>query len=361
MASTGGTGERSDPTAEPEPDRSAGPDGSAESDGPSGTGGIGTTTAGTRIRRAVGALALFSVPVLLAAVPLVPVAALLGPSGLDVAGPGAVGGLLAAIAAGLGGSALLGPIVVDRRIARLPEAEPDDRPADFVADRVATLADEVGVDAPRVTVVRADAANVAVADGHRGSRLVVSTRLLSLSKADRDAALRHALVRIRTREALVATALLPALGAVETVALLATLLVGRRGERTAADRRVNRIHGYEPERERIPSWAYAVAGVALWVLLLPAWIPVAVGDRLYVAGGRRDADGAVARVGTAERDGLGNAVAFASDAAGAADWSPLLDRLSLVSMADAETGRVRGASRQEARTRLARLRSKRAL
>jgi len=56
----------------------------------------------------------------------------------------------------------------------------DNRPADFVADRVATLADEVGVDAPKVTVVRADAANVAVADGHRGSRLVVSTRLLSL-------------------------------------------------------------------------------------------------------------------------------------------------------------------------------------
>jgi len=154
---------------------------------------------------------------------------------------------------------------------------------------VATLADEVGVDAPKVTVVRADAANVAVADGHRGSRLVVSTRL-SLPENDRDAAL-HALVRLRTREALVATALLPALAAVETVALLATLLVGHRGDRTAADRRVNRIHGYEPERDRIPSWAYAVVGVALWILLLPAWVPATVGDRLYVAGGRRDADG----------------------------------------------------------------------
>jgi len=140
------------------------------------------------------------------------------------------------------------------------------------------------------------------------------------------------------------------------VALLATLLVGHRGDRTAADRRVNRIHGYEPERDRIPSWAYAVVGVALWILLLPAWVPATVGDRLYVAGGRRDADGTVARVGTAEREGLGNAVAFASDAAGAADWPPLLDRLSLISMADAETGRVRGTSRQEARTRLARIR-----
>ncbi|WP_435093214.1 hypothetical protein [Halorubrum sp. N11] len=318
-------------------------------------------TARTRIRRAVGALALFSVPVLLAAVPLVPAAALLGPAGLDVAGPGAAGGLLAAAVVGLGGSILLGPMLVDRRIARLPDAELDDRPADFVADRVATLAGDVGVDAPDVTVVRADAANVAVADGHRGARLVVSTRLLSLPKADRDAALRHALVRLRTREALVSTALLPAIGAVETVALLATLLVGRRGERTAADRRVNRIHGYEPERDRIPWWAYTIAGIALWVLLLPAWLPVVVGDRLYVAGGRRDADGVVARVGSADRDGLGNAVAFASDAAGAADWPPLLDRLSLVSMADAETGRVRGTSRQEARARLARLRSKRAL
>ncbi|ACM57289.1 hypothetical protein [Halorubrum lacusprofundi] len=340
MASTGGGDQR---------------DGSEESDGAE------SPTGGTRVRRAVGVLALLAVPVLLAAVPLVPAAALLGPAGLGVAGPGVLGGIIAAVVVGLGGSALLGPIVVDRRIARLPEAELDNRPADFVADRVATLADEVGVDAPKVTVVRADAANVAVADGHRGSRLVVSTRLLSLPEADRDAALRHALVRLRTREALVATALLPALAAVETVALLATLLVGHRGDRTAADRRVNRIHGYEPERDRIPSWAYAVVGVALWILLLPAWVPATVGDRLYVAGGRRDADGTVARVGTAEREGLGNAVAFASDAAGAADWPPLLDRLSLISMADAETGRVRGTSRQEARTRLARIRSKRAL
>ncbi|WP_241686194.1 hypothetical protein [Halorubrum amylolyticum] len=345
----------------PTGDAGNGSDGTERPIASGGQSASGSPAAGTRARRAVGALALLAVPVVLAAVPLVPAAALLGPAGLDVAGPGAVGGFLAAPVVGLGGSALLGPIVVDRRIARLPEAELDDRPADFVADRVATLADEVGVEAPEVTVVRADAANVAVADGHRGSRLVVSTRLLSLPKADRDAALRHALVRLRTREALLATALLPALGAVETVALLATLLVGRRGERTAADRRVNRIHGYEPERDRIPAWAYAAAGVALWLLLLPAWLPAAVGDRLYVAGARRDADGAVARIGTAERDGLGNAVAFASDAAGAADWPPLLDRLSLVSMADAETGRVRGTSRQEARTRLARLRSKRAL
>lgn len=320
-----------------------------------------TEPATARGRRAIGALALLAVPVGIAALPLVTAFALLGPRGLAVAGPGALGGAVAAVVVGLGGSALLGPIVVDRRIARLPTADLDDRPADFLADRVSTLAAEVGVDAPAVTVVRADAANVAAADGYRGSRLVVSTRLLSLPQDDRDAALRHALVQIRTRRAAVTTALIPALALVETVALLATLLVGRRDDRTAADRRVNRIHGYEPDRNRVPSWAYAVAGVALWLLLLPAWLPAAVGDRLYVAGGRRDADASVARVGTTERDGLGNAVAFASDAAGAADWPPLLDRLSLVSMADGETGRVRGTSRQEARVRLARLRSKRAL
>ncbi|MDZ5812704.1 hypothetical protein U4E84_15265 [Halorubrum sp. AD140] len=345
--------------------RARGPPPSGGTDGPPPRP-AGDPRGRVRLRRAVGVVALATVPVLLAAAPLITLAALLGPAGLGVVDSAALGGLsptaaaaLAAVALGLGGSALLGPSLVDRRIARLPSAELDDRPADFVADRVATLAGEVGVDPPAVTVVRADAANVAVADGYRVARLVVSTRLLSLPAADRDAALRHALVRLRTREAAVTTALLPALAIVETVALLATLLVGRRADRTAADRRVNRIHGYEPERDRIPSWAYTVAGVLLWLLLLPAWVPAAVGDRCYVGGGRRDADAAVARLGSAERAGLGNAVAFAGEAAGAADWPPLLDRLSLASMADAETGRVRGTSRQEARIRLARLRSKR--
>ena len=314
-----------------------------------------------RGRRAFGALALLAVPAVLAAVPLVPLAALLGPGGLGVAPLGAPSGLLVALVVGPALSALLGPALVERRIERLPDADLDDRRTDFVADRVETLAAEVGVDAPAITAVRVDAANVAVTDGYRGSRLVVSTRLLALPKGDRDAALRHALVRLRSRQALLATATLPALAAVETAALLATLLVGRRGDRTAADRRVNRIHGYEPDRERVPSWAYAAAGVLLWAVLLPAWVPATVGDRLGVAGGRRAADAAVARAGTEQRTGLGNAVAFASDAAGAGDWPPLLDRLSLVSMADAETGRVRGTSRQEARTRLARLRSKRTL
>jgi len=313
--------------------------------------------------------------VLLAALPLVPVAVLFGPVGLDAfgaeipridaAGDGVIEfaaiGVVAAAAVGLGGSVVAGPVLVDRRVARLPAADLDDRSEELLANRVATLADEFGVDPPAVTAVRADAANVAAVDGYRGSRLVVSTRLLSLPEDDRDAALRHALVRIERREAMITTALIPALALVETLALLATLLVGRRSDRTAADRRVNRIHGYEPERNRVPSWAYTAAGVLLWLLLLPAWIPAAAGDRLYVAGGRRSADAAVADLGRTERDGLGNAVAFASDAAGAADWPALLDRLSLVSMADDETGRARGTSRQEARIRLARLRSKRAL
>ena len=282
-------------------------------DGPRGRVSFGRRV---RLRRAVGALALATVPVVLAAAPLVPLAVLLGPAGLGVLDTAALGGLppvaaaaLAAVVIGLGGAASAGPVLAARRIARLPEAELDDRPAGFVADRVAT----------------------------------------------------HALVRLRTREAAVTTALLPALALVETVALLATLLVGRRADRTAADRRVNRIHGYEPEENRIPPRAYTVAGALLWLILLPAWAPAAVGDRLYVGGGRRDADAAVARLGSDERAGLGNAVAFAGEAAGAADWPPLLDRLSLASMADAETGRVRGTSRQEARLRLALLRSKRSL
>lgn len=314
-----------------------------------------------RVNQLVGALALLVVPSVIAAIPLVPLSVLLGPTGFGFTPTGALGGLLVAPIVGVGGSVLTGPILVDRRIARLPEATLDDRPAGFVADRITTLAADVGVDPPAVTVVRADAANVAVVDGYRGAQLIISTRLLSLPQDDRDAALRHALVRLRMRQALVTTALIPALAAVETVALVATLLVGRSDDRTAGDRRVNRIHGYEPERQRIPPWAYTGGGVLLWLLILPAWLPALIGDRLYVAGGRQAADVAVARAGTTERTGLGNAVAFASDAAGAADWPPLLDRLSLVSMADAKTGRVRGISRHEPRIRLALLRSKRAL
>ncbi|MFC5136118.1 MULTISPECIES: hypothetical protein [Haloferacaceae] len=318
----------------------------------------------------VGALALATVPVVIAAVPFVPLAWLVDAVvGLEtVPGLGAVPGVgavvvgvLAAAVVGPATSIALGPILVDRRIERLPAADLDDRPAAFIDSRVDAIAESVGIDPPPVTAVRAEAANVAVADGYRGPRLVVSTRLLSLPAADRDAALRHALVRLRTREAAFTTAVLPALVVVEWVTLFATLLVGRRSDRSPADRRVNRIHGYEPDRERIPAPAYAAAGLVVWLVALPAWVPAVVGDRLFVAGRRRAADAAVARVGEAERDGLANAVGFADEAAGAADWPPLLDRLSLVSMADDETGRVRGTSRQEARIRLARLRSKRTL
>ncbi|SMO51514.1 hypothetical protein [Halorubrum cibi] len=308
---------------------------------------------------AVGALALATVPVVLAAIPIVPLAWLLGVAGGVDLGPGAVA--LATVVVGLGTAAVLGPVLVDRRIARLPAADLDDRPAAFIDSRVEAVAKAVGVDPPPVTAVRAEAANVAVADGHRGPRLVVSTRLLSLPAADRDAALRHAMVRLRTREAAFTTAALPGLVVVEWVTLFATLLVGRRSDRSPSDRRVNRIHGYEPDRERIPAPAYAAAGLFVWLVALPAWIPAVVGDRLFVGDRRRAADAAVSRTGEAERDGLANAIAFAGEAAGSADWPPLFDRLSLVSMADDETGRVRGTSRQEARVRLARLRTKRAL
>lgn len=305
------------------------------------------------LRGVVGLLALAVVPVVVAAGPLVPLLAVLGP------GPGV--GVLAAVVVGLGGSALLGPVLVERRIDRLPRANLDEKPAAFLDDRISALADEVGVDAPDIRVVNADAANVAVTDGHRGATLVVSTRLLSLPEADRDAALRHALVRLHGRDAAVTTALLPATLLVETLGLLATLLVTRRDDRDETDRRVNRIHGYEPERNRIPWPVYTLAGVLLWVLLLPIWVPFVVGDRLYVAGSRRAADAAVARASPDDGEGLANAVEYAREAAGAGDWPPLLDRLSLVPMADEETRRVRGTSRQETRIRLARLRSKRRL
>ncbi len=327
---------------------------------PNGTSGAGSAhpRMPMRPRAYLGLVALGVVPTLLAAVVVVPVG-LLGGAGSPV---GTLPVLFAASAVvGIGVATVLGPILVDRRIDRLPDAELDDRPAAFIEDRVATVAGEVGIDPPDVTVVRGDAANVAVTDGYRGARVVVSTRLLSLPADDRDAALRHALVRIRSRDAAIVTASLPGLVAVETVALLATLLVGRRTERTEADRRVNRIHGYEPERERVPPIAYTVGGALLWLLILPVWIPAVVGDRLYVAERRRAADVAVSRVGHDERTGIANAVAFARDAAGAADWPPLFDRLSLVSMADPETDRIRGTSSQETRVRLARLRSKRAL
>ncbi|GEM_PF-293375 len=306
-----------------------------------------------RRRSVLGAVALALVPVGLVAPVVVPLAV--------VGGLGPLVGVALAAIVGLGGSVALGPVVVDRWLGRLPDADLDDRPTAFIEDRVDDLASSVDVDAPAVRVVRGDAANVAVVDGFRGSRIVVSARLLSLPREERDAALRHALVRLRRREAAITTALLPAAVLVETLALLATLLVGRRNERTAADRRVNRIHGYEPDHDRIPGPIYAAAGVILWLPLLPVWIPFVVGDRLHVAEGRRAADVAVARAGREERDGLANAVAFARDAAGAADWLPLLDRLSFVTVVDEETGRVRGTTRQEARIRLARLRSKRTI
>ncbi len=314
----------------------------------------GARPKGTARRRSIpGILVLALVPVLLASTLVAPIVV------LSDGGPFV--GALAAVILGLGVSAALGPVLVERRIDRLPAADLDDRPRAFIEHRIDDLADAVGVDAPTVRIVRGSAANVAVADGYRGARIVVSTRLLSQPRDDRDAALRHALVRLRRREAAVTTALLPAAAFVETMALFATLLVGRRNERTAADRRVNRIHGYEPERERIPGPIYVVTGVVLWLLLIPIWIPVALGDRLHVAEGRRTADAAVARAGRTERAGLANAITFARDAAGAADWPPILDRLSLVSMADEETERVRGTTRQEGRLRLARLRSKRTL
>jgi hypothetical protein len=306
-----------------------------------------------QVTRVLGALALVVVPSLFVGLLVVPFVVLtrVGPTlGVAVA---VFGGVVAA--------GTLGPAVVDRRIASLPRVGSDDDRRSLAESRVAAIAAQLGVDRPTVTVVSADAANVAVTDGHRGSRLVVTTRLLSLPPSNRDAALRHAISRLQRREAAVTTAALPGLVAVETVALAATLVVSHEPDRRPADRRANRIHGYEPDRDRIPAPLYTAGGLLAWLVTLPVWLPAAVGDRLFVGGGRRDADAVVARTDDDARTGLASAISFTEEAPGASDWPPLLDRLSVVSMADATTERVRGTSRHETRCRLAQLRSKRSL
>ena len=304
-------------------------------------------------RRAVGILALAVVPVLLVAITIAPVVVL--------AGVDAAAGVVVATLVGICTAGILGPVVVDRRVASLPRVDPDDDRRSLAESRVTAIAARLDVERPTVTVVNADAANVAVTDGYRGGRLVVTTRLLSLAPLERDAALQHAIARLRRHEAAVTTAALPGLVAVETVALAATLLVSHEPNRRPADRRVNRIHGYEPDRDRIPAPLYTAVGLLAWAVALPAWLPAAIGDRFFVGGGRRDADTVVARIDDNARTGLAATISFTESAPGAGDWPPLLDRLSVVSMADTTTERVRGTSRHETRCRLARLRSKRSL
>lgn len=312
-----------------------------------------TSTRTARVKRVFGGCALAVVPGLLIGPLILPL--------VVFTGVGLVVGVVAATVGGAVTAAALGPIVVDRQVASLPRVGPDDDRRSLATSRVTAIAAQLGVDRPAVTVVAVDAANAAVTDGHRGSRLVVTTRLLSLPPASRDAALRHALTRLQRREAAVTTAALPGLVAVETVALAATLLVSHEPDRRPADRRVNRMHGYEPDRDRIPAPLYTAGGLLAWAVTLPMWLPAAVGDRLFVGGRRRDADAVVARGDGDARTGLAAAISVTEEAPGASDWPPLLDRLSVVPMADAATKQVRGTSRHETRCRLARLRSKRSL
>lgn len=302
-----------------------------------------------RLRAIVGVLFLCVVPSLAAAVFVVPLFLF-----FDL---GTAPAVLAAVVVGVGSSALLGPIVVGRTIDRLPKASLEERPEAFLQERVGSIAADVGIDPPEVVVVNANAANVCAVDSYRGTTIVASTRLLSLDADARDAAVRHAMYRVKHRDAAVLSALLPLLAAVEVVVLLGLSLVGRRGDRDESDRNVNRIHGYEPERGRVPAPVYTLAGIVLLAILFPAWAPFALGERLYVSGSRRAADVAVSRSGNDERQGLADAVEFARGAAGASDWTPTLDRLSLVPMADERARLVRGTSRQEERVRLAVLRS----
>ena len=304
-----------------------------------------------RVRTALGCVSLACVPTVFAAVVISPLAVVLG---LEVNVFLALAGIT-----GLVTAAFIGPRLVDRHIASLPHADSESDLSSLARTRVDVIATELGLERPAVTVIKANAANVALVTGRQGPRLVVTTRLLSGDPAIRDAALHHAVARMRTREAAFTTAMLPGLLAVEMAALVATLLVWRTPERRDTDRRVNRIHGYEPETKRVPRAVYRLCGLVLWLGLVPVWLPAAVGDRLFVAGRTRAADGEVAAAG--RRQGLAEALAFTNGATGASEWSPLLDRLSLVPMADATTARVRGTGRHETRQRLARLRSKRRL
>jgi len=166
------------------------------------------STRARQVTRALGALALVAVPCLFAGLLIAPLVAFtrVGPVAGGVAAT--LGGVVTAVA--------LGPVVVDRRVASLPRVGPNDDRRSLAESRVAAIAAQLGVDRPAVTVAAVDAVNVAVTDGHRGSRLVVTTRLLSLPPSSRDAAIRHAIARLQRREAAVTTAALPGLVAVET-------------------------------------------------------------------------------------------------------------------------------------------------
>lgn len=312
---------------------------------------------------------------LLATIPVVlvslPVAGLLRVTGSTLAGLGTIPfALLTGLVVGLGGSYAVGPVLVRRSLRNLP----DDEGSEAIEERVAERAAARDLDPPAVRFVDVDAATIAVVDSLSGTTVVVPTRIEELDSDAREAVIAHALTRIETRNAALVTALLAPALLVEAWTLLGLELARRREEPEEDDRLPQMLGAGDREEREVPWVVFAAAGVLLLVAVAPLWVVFAVGDGLLVGGARRRADGLVANGRGGGRDGrtcrggrdgkssetgaLADALTFASDARGARDWPPTLDRLSLLGMADPVTQRVRGTSRMELRVRLARLRAR---
>lgn len=294
-------------------------------------------------RMAAGTLAYAAVPALAVAVPLRLAAA----AGL---GPGPIVGA-ALVSAAVVGVAALGAPVSRRLVATLPERDAPD-----VAERVERLAAGMGVPAPAVRVVDCGAPNVAAVGRTPGeATLVVSERLLDVAGDEgADAVLVHALARSR-RDAPVTTAFLPVAIAVETVVLLGLDLVRR--EPDAEERRAAFGERRGRDLSGVTASVGRVAGVLLLALAAVPWLLLAVGDRLLVAGGRRDADRVVAAEGRA--GAFADWLVDAPDADGYRDWPPALDRLSALPLAGGTIRSLRGTARGAGEVREARLRTDR--
>ncbi|WP_058366800.1 hypothetical protein [Haloparvum sedimenti] len=292
---------------------------------------------------AVGALLLAAVPAALVALLAAVVAAPLSVPTTAASAVGAAVGLLGGVAAG--------PLLIRRTVRGLPAAEDD-----AVTEAVDAVAVDLGIpeaERPAVRVVDSRAATLAAVDGGLlgTPTLVVPTRFREFDDAARDAAIAHALTRLRNRNALLVTLTLGAALLVELWTLVGIELLRHRD---ADDEDEGpRMLGERDRRRGIPPAAYTGAGVLLLLLAVPFWIAFALGDRLLVGGGRRRADDAVRAMDRGE--GLIDALAFARDAAGDRDWPPALDRLSVSPLSDPATRRARGTGRNETRLRLARI------
>lgn len=295
----------------------------------------------------VGAGLLATIPVALLSVPIAGLLVVTGAAPAAL-GPGALAVLVATVV-GLGGSYALGPVLVRRSHRNLPAAKPIEPLEALVTETAAAR----GLEPPQVRFVDADAATVAVLDSLAETTVILPTRIRELDEDAQAAVVGHALTRIETRNAALATALLAPALLVEAWTLLGMELAHRREEPEEDDRLPQMLGAGDREEREVPWVVFAAAGVLLLVTVAPLWTVFAAGDRLLVGGGRTRTDDAANGPG-----GLADALAFARDARGDRDWPPTLDRLSLVGMADPATKRVRGTSRTELRIRLGRLRAR---